>query len=79
MESNIISFSISPRLDPLGIISLLFLSKKVTPNAANIPNPRSLVLLPPIPIKISLTPLSNASLISIPVPYVDVYNGFLLF
>ena len=62
---------------PPNEISLLFSSKSFTPKAWSIPQPPSLVALPPIPITICFIPFSIACLISCPVPYVVVINGFL--
>jgi ATP-binding cassette subfamily B multidrug efflux pump len=50
---------------------------KDAPSAINAPAPPSLVAEPPIPIIIFLQPLSKASFINCPVPYVVVNNGFL--
>jgi len=53
------------------------LSRKRKPSACSIPNPASLVALPPIPIIKFLHPLFNASFINSPVPKVVVSIGFL--
>ena len=65
----------SSRSQPLPFSSLPSLSRKRTPRARAQPMPPSLVALPPIAIERSRKPLSKASLIIWPVPYVDVYSG----
>ena len=52
-------------------------SMNLYPNASNIPVPASFVALPPMHIMNLRHPLSNASAISWPVPYVDVRRGSL--
>ena len=60
-------------------ICLLFSSKSLPPSAWKIPEPASLVALPPRLKIMSEHPLLMAWFIDNPVPYVDVRPGFLFF